>query len=172
MLQDIATLTGGTVTSEEIGMELEKPPRRPRSAKRVVSQSKTIQTPSSSMAWVYCAAIQAALPVIRQQIEEATSDYDREKLQERVYELAGGVAVIKVGAATEVENEREESLRVEDAPARDPCCAVEEGVVAGGGVAPIRVASKIADPERPERRPERVVKLRCAQWKARCVRSC
>ncbi len=80
---------------------------------------------------------------IRQQIEEATSDYDREKLQERVAKLAGGVAVIKVGAATEVEM-KEKKARVEDA-LHATRAAVEEGVVAGGGVALIRVASKIAD---------------------------
>ena len=89
------------------------------------------------------AAIQGRVAQIRQQIEEATSDYDREKLQERVAKLAGGVAVIKVGAATEVEM-KEKKARVEDA-LHATRAAVEEGVVAGGGVALIRVASKLAD---------------------------
>lgn len=99
------------------------------------------------------AAIRGRVTQIRQQIEEATSDYDREKLQERVAKLAGGVAVIKVGAATEVEM-KEKKARVEDA-LHATRAAVEEGVVAGGGVALIRVASKIAGLKGPERRPER-----------------
>ena len=88
------------------------------------------------------ATIRGRVAQIRQQIEEATSDYDREKLQERVAKLAGGVAVIKVGAATEVEM-KEKKARVEDA-LHATRAAVEEGVVAGGGVALIRVAGKIA----------------------------
>ncbi len=95
------------------------------------------------MAWVKKLQSRAVLLSIRQQIEEATSDYDREKLQERVAKLAGGVAVIKVGAATEVEM-KEKKARVEDA-LHATRAAVEEGVVAGGGVALIRVASKLAD---------------------------
>lgn len=88
-------------------------------------------------------AIQGRVAQIRQQIEEATSDYDREKLQERVAKLAGGVAVIKVGAATEVEM-KEKKARVEDA-LHATRAAVEEGVVAGGGVALVRVAAKLVD---------------------------
>lgn len=94
------------------------------------------------MAWVK-SCNRGRVAQIRQQIEEATSDYDREKLQERVAKLAGGVAVIKVGAATEVEM-KEKKARVEDA-LHATRAAVEEGVVAGGGVALIRVASKLAD---------------------------
>lgn len=94
------------------------------------------------MVWAK-SAIQGRVAQIRQQIEEATSDYDREKLQERVAKLAGGVAVIKVGAATEVEM-KEKKARVEDA-LHATRAAVEEGVVAGGGVALVRVAAKLVD---------------------------
>lgn len=151
MLQDIATLTGGTVISEEIGMELEKATLEDLGqAKRVVINKDTTTIIDGVGEE---AAIQGRVAQIRQQIEEATSDYDREKLQERVAKLAGGVAVIKVGAATEVEM-KEKKARVEDA-LHATRAAVEEGVVAGGGVALIRVASKLADPAWSERRPER-----------------
>ncbi|MEB6337205.1 chaperonin GroEL [Serratia rhizosphaerae] len=141
MLQDIATLTAGTVISEEIGMELEKATLEDLGqAKRVViNKDTTIIIDGIGDE----ATIQGRVAQIRQQIEEATSDYDREKLQERVAKLAGGVAVIKVGAATEVEM-KEKKARVEDA-LHATRAAVEEGVVAGGGVALIRVASKIAE---------------------------
>jgi chaperonin GroEL len=135
MLQDIATLTGGTVISEEIGLELEKATLEDMGqAKRVViNKDTTIIIDGVGEE----ATIQGRVTQIRQQIEEATSDYDREKLQERVAKLAGGVAVIKVGAATEVEM-KEKKARVEDA-LHATRAAVEEGVVAGGGVALIRV---------------------------------
>ena len=140
MLQDIATLTAGTVISEEIGLELEKATLEDLGqAKRVViNKDTTIIIDGVGDE----ATIQGRVAQIRQQIEEATSDYDREKLQERVAKLAGGVAVIKVGAATEVEM-KEKKARVEDA-LHATRAAVEEGVVAGGGVALIRVAGKIA----------------------------
>ncbi|WP_337261568.1 MULTISPECIES: chaperonin GroEL [unclassified Serratia (in: enterobacteria)] len=141
MLQDIATLTAGTVISEEIGLELEKATLEDLGqAKRVVINKDTtiiIDGVGDEK------TIQGRVTQIRQQIEEATSDYDREKLQERVAKLAGGVAVIKVGAATEVEM-KEKKARVEDA-LHATRAAVEEGVVAGGGVALIRVAGKIAN---------------------------
>ncbi|AHG20677.1 molecular chaperone GroEL [Chania multitudinisentens RB-25] len=141
MLQDIATLTAGTVISEEIGLELEKATLEDLGqAKRVVINKDTtiiIDGVGDEK------TIQGRVVQIRQQIEEATSDYDREKLQERVAKLAGGVAVIKVGAATEVEM-KEKKARVEDA-LHATRAAVEEGVVAGGGVALIRVAGKIAN---------------------------
>ncbi|WON77255.1 chaperonin GroEL [Serratia sp. UGAL515B_01] len=141
MLQDIATLTAGTVISEEIGLELEKATLEDLGqAKRVViNKDTTIIIDGVGDE----ATIQGRVTQIRQQIEEATSDYDREKLQERVAKLAGGVAVIKVGAATEVEM-KEKKARVEDA-LHATRAAVEEGVVAGGGVALIRVAGKIAN---------------------------
>lgn len=140
MLQDIATLTGGTVISEEIGMELEKATTgRLGEAKRVVINKDTTTIIDGVGEE---AAIQGRVAQIRKQIEEATSDYDREKLQERVAKLAGGVAVIKVGAATEVEM-KEKKARVDDA-LHATRAAVEEGVVAGGGVALVRVAAKLA----------------------------
>ncbi|AMG30844.1 chaperonin GroEL [Grimontia hollisae] len=141
MLQDIATLTAGTVISEEIGMELEKVTLEDLGqAKRVAitKENTTIIDGAGDEA-----SIQGRVAQIRQQIEDATSDYDKEKLQERVAKLAGGVAVIKVGAATEVEM-KEKKDRVEDA-LHATRAAVEEGVVAGGGVALIRAASKVAD---------------------------
>ena len=141
MLQDIAILTAGTVISEEIGMELEKATLEDLGqAKRVVinKDNTTIIDGIGDEA-----QIQGRVEQIRQQIEESTSDYDKEKLQERVAKLAGGVAVIKVGAATEVEM-KEKKARVEDA-LHATRAAVEEGVVAGGGVALIRAASKVAD---------------------------
>ena len=141
MLQDIAILTAGTVISEEIGMELEKATLEDLGqAKRVVinKDNTTIIDGVGDEA-----QIKGRVAQIRQQIEESTSDYDKEKLQERVAKLAGGVAVIKVGAATEVEM-KEKKARVEDA-LHATRAAVEEGVVAGGGVALIRAASKVAD---------------------------
>ncbi len=141
MLQDIAILTAGTVISEEIGMELEKASLEELGrAKRVVI-TKDNTTIIDGMGEV--AAIEARVAQIRQQIEETSSDYDREKLQERVAKLAGGVAVVKVGAATEVEM-KEKKARVEDA-LHATRAAVEEGVVAGGGVALVRAAAKLVD---------------------------
>ncbi|MFA0088482.1 chaperonin GroL [Vibrio sp. 10N.286.49.C2] len=140
MLQDIAVLTGGTVISEEIGLDLEKVTLEDLGqAKRVTitKENSTIIDGAGDEAM-----IQGRVTQIRQQVEDATSDYDKEKLQERVAKLAGGVAVIKVGAATEVEM-KEKKDRVEDA-LHATRAAVEEGVVAGGGVALIRAASKVA----------------------------
>ncbi|MGL6414995.1 chaperonin GroEL [Aeromonas veronii] len=140
MLQDIAVLTGGTVISEEVGMELEKATLEDlgRAKRIVITKENTTIIDGVGDAGV----IEGRVAQIRQQIEETTSDYDREKLQERVAKLAGGVAVIKVGAATEVEM-KEKKARVEDA-LHATRAAVEEGVVAGGGVALIRVAAKLA----------------------------
>ncbi len=139
MLQDIAILTGGTVISEEIGLELEK------AALEDLGQAKRVTITKENTTIIDGAGdeavIQGRVAQIRQQIEEATSDYDKEKLQERVAKLAGGVAVIKVGAATEVEM-KEKKDRVDDA-LHATRAAVEEGVVAGGGVALIRAASKL-----------------------------
>ena len=139
MLQDIAILTGGTVISEEIGLELEKATLEDLGQAKRVSITKENTTIIDGAGDE--AAIQGRVLQIRQQIEESTSDYDKEKLQERVAKLAGGVAVIKVGAATEVEM-KEKKDRVEDA-LHATRAAVEEGVVAGGGVALIRAASKV-----------------------------
>ncbi|MEI4260134.1 MAG: chaperonin GroEL [Candidatus Dasytiphilus stammeri] len=140
MMQDIAILTKGIVISEEIGLELEKTRLEDLGqAKRVVINKDTT-TIIDGMGEDQ--AIKGRISQIRQQIEEATSDYDREKLQERVAKLAGGVAVIKVGAATEVEM-KEKKARVEDA-LHATRAAVQEGVVAGGGVALIRAADQIS----------------------------
>jgi chaperonin GroEL len=134
MLEDIAILTGGKVIAEEIGLSLEKVTLADLgSAKRIeVGKENTIIIDGAGPA----ADIEARVKQVRVQIEEATSDYDREKLQERVAKLAGGVAVIKVGAATEVEM-KEKKARVEDA-LHATRAAVEEGIVAGGGVALLR----------------------------------
>lgn len=140
MLEDIAILTGGTVISEETGLSLETTLlEQLGQAKRVeVAKENTIiidgfGTPD---------AIEARVKHIRRQVEETTSDYDREKLQERVAKLAGGVAVIRVGAATEVEM-KEKKARVEDA-LHATRAAVEEGIVPGGGVALLRAKAAIA----------------------------
>ncbi|MEL0028521.1 MAG: chaperonin GroEL, partial [Perlucidibaca sp.] len=134
MLQDIAVLTGATVISEEVGLNLEGASLNDlgHAKKVVVAKENTTVIDGSGDA----AAIDARVKQIRTQIEEATSDYDREKLQERVAKLAGGVAVIKVGAATEIEV-KEKKDRVDDA-LHATRAAVEEGVVAGGGVALVR----------------------------------
>jgi len=134
MLQDIAVLTGGTVISDEVGLSLEKASLNDlgEAKKVVVEKENTTVIDGAGKG----ADIKARVESIRQQIEEATSDYDKEKLQERVAKLSGGVAVIKVGAATEIEM-KEKKARVEDA-LHATRAAVEEGVVPGGGVALVR----------------------------------
>ncbi len=134
MLEDMAVLTGGTVISEEVGLQLEKATIRDlgQAKKVVVSKENTTLIDGAGET----KTIKGRIEQIKAQIEETTSDYDREKLQERVAKLAGGVAVIKVGAATEVEM-KEKKARVEDA-LHATRAAVEEGVVPGGGVALIR----------------------------------
>ena len=140
MLEDIAILTGGTVISEETGLSLDK------AGLAELGQAKRVEVAKENTTIIDGAgdgkAIEARVKQIRVQIEEATSDYDREKLQERVAKLAGGVAVIRVGAATEVEM-KEKKARVEDA-LHATRAAVEEGIVAGGGVALIRAKAAIA----------------------------
>jgi chaperonin GroEL len=134
MLEDMAILTGGQVISEEVGLSLEK------ATIKDLGRAKKIQVSKENCTIIDGAGesknIEARIKQIKAQIEETTSDYDREKLQERVAKLAGGVAVIKVGAATEVEM-KEKKARVEDA-LHATRAAVEEGVVPGGGVALIR----------------------------------
>lgn len=131
MLQDIAILTGGTVISEELGLDLKE------TTMDQLGRAKTVQVQKENTIIVGGAGnpdeIKARVSQIRAQIETTTSDFDREKLQERLAKLAGGVAVIKVGAATEVEM-KEKKLRIEDALAATKA-AVEEGIVAGGGTA-------------------------------------
>ncbi|WP_206951382.1 chaperonin GroEL [Trinickia acidisoli] len=139
MLEDIAILTGGQVIAEETGLTLEK------ASLQELGQAKRIEVGKENTTIIDGAGeavnIEARVKQIRTQIEEATSDYDREKLQERVAKLAGGVAVIKVGAATEVEM-KEKKARVEDA-LHATRAAVEEGIVPGGGVALIRARTAI-----------------------------
>ena len=139
MLQDIAVLTGGTVISDEVGLSLEKATLNDlgEAKKVVVEKENTTVIDGKGKN----ADIKARVEQIRRQIEEATSDYDKEKLQERVAKLSGGVAVIKVGAATEVEM-KEKKARVEDA-LHATRAAVEEGVVPGGGVALIRAQKAV-----------------------------
>ncbi|MCB5363419.1 chaperonin GroEL [Pusillimonas sp. CC-YST705] len=140
MLEDIAILTGGTVISEETGLSLEK------ATLEQLGQAKRIEVGKENTTIIDgngdSKSIEARVKQIRVQIEEATSDYDREKLQERVAKLAGGVAVIRVGAATEVEM-KEKKARVEDA-LHATRAAVEEGIVPGGGVALIRTRAAVS----------------------------
>jgi len=139
MLQDVAILTGGTVISEEVGLQLEK------ASLADLGEAKKVQVTKENTTIIdghgKADDIKGRIEQIRAQIEEATSDYDKEKLQERVAKLAGGVAVIKVGAATEVEM-KEKKARVEDA-LHATRAAVEEGVVPGGGVALVRAVAAL-----------------------------
>ena len=139
MLQDIAILTGATVISEEVGLSLEK------ATLNDLGSAKKVQVTKEETTIIDGAGsevdIKGRCEQIRQQIEETTSDYDREKLQERLAKLAGGVAVIKVGASTEIEM-KEKKARVEDA-LHATRAAVEEGIVPGGGVALVRAFTKI-----------------------------
>lgn len=141
MLEDIAILTGGTVIAEEVGLSLEKVTLND------LGRAKRIEVGKEETTIIDGAgdenSIKSRVTQIRKQIEEATSDYDREKMQERVAKLAGGVAVIKVGAATEVEM-KEKKARVEDA-LHATRAAVEEGIVPGGGVALLRARSILKD---------------------------
>ena len=139
MLQDIATLTGGTVISEEVGLSLEGATLEDLGQAKRISLTKENTTVVDGSG--QSDDIEARVNQIRTQIEETSSDYDREKLQERVAKLAGGVAVIKVGAATEVEM-KEKKARVEDA-LHSTRAAVEEGIVPGGGVALVRALSAV-----------------------------
>jgi chaperonin GroEL len=141
MLQDIAVLTGATVISEEVGLDLESATiEHLGTAKRVtLNKENTVIVDGAGKS----DEIKTRVAQIRVQIEETSSDYDREKLQERVAKLAGGVAVIKVGAATEVEM-KEKKARVEDA-LHATRAAVEEGVVPGGGTALIRAVQAISE---------------------------
>jgi chaperonin GroEL len=139
MLEDIAILTGGTVIAEELGLKLENATLKDLGRAKKVEVAKEDTTIIDGAGEK--SAIESRVKNIRVQIDEATSDYDKEKLQERVAKLAGGVAVIKVGAATEVEM-KEKKARVEDA-LHATRAAVEEGIVAGGGVAYLRARANL-----------------------------
>jgi len=140
MLEDMAVLTGGTVISEEVGLQLEK------ATIKDLGRAKKVQVSKENTTIIDGAGdgetIQSRIKQIKAQIEETSSDYDREKLQERVAKLAGGVAVIKVGASTEIEM-KEKKARVEDA-LHATRAAVEEGIVPGGGVALLRAKAAIS----------------------------
>lgn len=158
MLQDIATLTGGTVVSEELGYELKDATMDMLGRARQVKVTKEYTTIVDGMGDKE--AVSARIAQIRAQMAETTSDFDKEKLQERLAKLSGGVAVIKVGAATEVEM-KEKKLRIEDA-LNAAKAAVEEGIVAGGGTAPLHttaaVDAVIAQLEGDERTGARIVR--------------
>jgi len=139
MLEDMAILTGGTVISEEVGLSLEKATIKDLGRAKKVQISKENSTIIDGAG--DSSAIEARIKQIKAQVEETSSDYDREKLQERVAKLAGGVAVIKVGASTEIEM-KEKKARVEDA-LHATRAAVEEGIVPGGGVALIRAKAAV-----------------------------
>ena len=141
MLEDMAILTAATVISEEVGLQLEKATVKDlgRAKKVVITKENTTLIDGAGDS----KAIEGRIKQVKAQIEETTSDYDKEKLQERVAKLSGGVAVVKVGAATEVEM-KEKKARVEDA-LHATRAAVEEGVVAGGGVALVRALAGIKD---------------------------
>jgi chaperonin GroEL len=158
MLQDIAILTGGQVISEEVGLKLENAgldllgrPARSSSPRTRPRSSRAPATPTRSPGRVN---------QIRAEIEKTDSDYDREKLQERLAKLAGGVAVIKVGAATEVEL-KERKHRIEDA-VRNAKAAVEEGIVAGGGVALLQAGRPRVRQARPRPATRRPAPTSCA----------
>ena len=167
MLQDIAILTGGQVISEEVGLSLEK------ATLDDLGEAKKIQVSKENTTIIDGAGKaprhQGRVDQINKEIEESTSDYDREKLQERVAKLAGGVAVIKVGAATEIEM-KEKKARVEDA-LHATRAAVEEGVVPGGGVALVRGVRR-SESSRATTTTRTSVSTSCVRpSKSRCVRS-
>ena len=141
MLQDMAILTGGQVVSEEVGLKLENigSTCSAQARKVVVTKDETTIVEGAGSK----ADVQGRINQIKQEIDNTDSDYDREKLQERLAKLSGGVAIIKVGAATEVEL-KEKKHRIEDA-VQTTKAAVEEGVVAGGGVALLRAQAKVLD---------------------------
>ncbi len=157
MLEDLAILTGGTVISEEVGLSLEKATLNELGTAKKITITKEESTIIDGAGKP--ADIEARVNQIRAQIEESSSDYDREKLQERVAKLAGGVAVIKVGAATEVEM-KEKKARVEDA-LHATRAAVEEGIVPGGGVALIRVQDAMSKVKTDNHDQDIGVKLAC-----------
>jgi len=157
MLEDIAILTGGTVISEEVGLSLEKATVEDLGTAKKISITKENSTVIDGAGKP--ADIEARVKQIRAQIEEATSDYDKEKLQERVAKLAGGVAVIKVGAATEMEM-KEKKARVEDA-LHATRAAVEEGVVPGGGVALVRALQSLGDLKADNHDQDVGIKIAC-----------
>lgn len=167
MLQDIAVLTGGTVISEEVGLSLEK------ATLDDLGQAKKVDVSKEETTIVGGAGrhddIMARVEQIRAQIEESTSEYDKEKLQERVAKLAGGVAVIKVGATSEIEM-KEKKARVEDA-LHATRAAVEEGIVPGGGTALLRAQASSTAWSMPTTTRRWASTSSAAPWKSPCARS-
>jgi len=169
MLEDIAILTGGTVIAEEVGLTLEK------ATLNDLGQAKRIEVGKEETTIIDGAGdakgIEGRVKSIRAQIEEATSDYDKEKLQERVAKLAGGVALVKVGAATEIEM-KEKKARVEDA-LHATRAAVEEGIVAGGGVALLRARQNLSKEQLKGDNPDQdagiKIVLRCLEEPVRQI---
>ena len=167
MLRDIAILTGGQVITEELGLQLKE------ATMDMLGEARQVKVDKENTTIIEGAGekseIDARVSSIRKQIEDTTSDYDREKLQERLAKLAGGVAVIQVGAATEVEM-KERKLRIEDALAATRA-AVEEGIVPGGGIAFINVRSAVqGEMESSKATPRPAWTSSCARWKSRCAR--
>lgn len=167
MLEDMAVLTGGTVISEEVGLALEKATIKDlgRAKKVQVSKENTTIIDGAGDS----ATIEARVGQIKTQIEDTSSDYDREKLQERVAKLAGGVAVIKVGASTEIEM-KEKKARVEDA-LHATRAAVEEGVVPGGGVALVRALVAVGNLTGANEDQTHGIQIALRAMEARCARS-
>ena len=167
ILEDIAILTGGTVIAEEVGLSLEK------ATLKDFGRAKRIEIGKEETTLIDGAgdtkAIEGRVKSLRKQIEDTTSDYDKEKLQERVAKLAGGVALIKVGAATEVEM-KEKKARVEDA-LHSTRAAVEEGIIAGGGVALLRARSALGNLKGDNHDQEAGIKivLRALEEPLRCI---
>jgi chaperonin GroEL len=169
MLEDIAILTGGQVISEEVGRKLDSATIEDLGTAKSVQITKEDTTIIEGNGKK--PSIEGRKKQLQQQIESSTSDYDREKLQERLAKLAGGVAVIKVGAATEVAM-KEKKARVEDA-LHATRAAVEEGIVAGGGVALIRAANKVSDKLRKDLKGEELagaeVVLKASEYPAKMI---
>jgi chaperonin GroEL len=167
MLEDIAVLTGGNVISEDLGIKLENVTvEMLGTAKKVTIEKENTTIVDGAGARK---DIDARIAQIKQQIEETTSDYDREKLQERLAKLAGGVAVIRVGGATEVEV-KEKKDRVDDAM-HATRAAVEEGILPGGGVALLRAARVLKDlqTENDDQKTGVEIVRRAVQWPARQI---
>jgi len=167
MLEDIAILTGGTVIAEELGLKLENATLKDLGRAKKVEVGKEDTTIIDGGGEK--ASIEARVKNVRKQIDDATSDYDKEKLQERVAKLAGGVAVIKVGAATEVEM-KEKKARVEDA-LHATRAAVEEGIVPGGGVALLRASKRLdrIETENEDQKTGINIVRKALSWPARLI---
>ena len=167
MLEDVAILTGGRAVTEDLGIKLESLTLEDLGQAKKVTIDKDNTTIIEGAGTA--TAIEGRVKQLRAQVEDTTSDYDREKLQERLAKLVGGVAIVKVGAATETEM-KEKKARVEDAMHATKA-AVEEGIVAGGGVALLRAAKVLRDAEARGRRADRRRRSLPARSRSRCAGS-